>query len=506
LHDNQDLIVEACKRDIGKSSFETHLTELAMVMNDIIYLADNLAKFAKDEPAEDVAFANKLLGPKIRKDPLGIVLVIGYGVLICSSETKVTRMNADRCAAHRAYNFPVQLSLGPFIGAIAAGCTAVLKPSEAAPNAAAVMQKIIAEVLDPSAYTVIQGAVPETTALLDQKWDKIFYTGSANVGTIIAKKAAETLTPVALELGGRNPAIITKNADPRLAARRLLWNKILNAGQVCVSQNYILIDKEILPAFLREIKIALKEFYPNGAQNSPDYGKIVNTRQFARLKRMLDETSGKIILGGTMDEKTLFLEPTVVQVDSLTDSLVVDESFGPLIPIYAVSNLDEAIQVANEVDGTPLAIYPFGNSRETEKGSYPSYPLSPNPPSLSTQTNHLPQFSPKSAPAAPASTTAASTSQSPPSPSAASAAPAPAPTTAAPPTNASRTAAPSPPPRVGWRACWACGTRRTRSPSGTRYWVWARARRISIARGGRLGGWRGWWALQKVRGLWGWRR
>ncbi|KAF2805028.1 aldehyde dehydrogenase [Mytilinidion resinicola] len=343
LHDNQDIIVEACKRDIGKSSFETHLTELGMVMNDIIYLADNLEKFAKDEPAEDVALANKLFGPKIRKDPLGTVLVIG------------------------AYNFPIQLSLGPLIGAISAGCTAVLKPSEAAPNAAAVMQKIIAEHLDPTAYTVIQGAIPETTALLDQRWDKIFYTGSANVGTIIAKKAAETLTPVALELGGKNPAIISKNADPRLAARRLLWNKILNAGQVCVSQNYILIDKEILPAFIKEIKIALKEFYPNGAQNSPDYGKIVNTRQFTRLKKMLDETSGKILLGGTMSEKDLFLEPTVVQVDSLTDSLVVDESFGPLIPVFAVTDLDEAIQIANEVDGTPLAIYPFGNSKETEK-------------------------------------------------------------------------------------------------------------------------------------------
>jgi len=229
------------------------------------------------------------------------------------------------------------------------------------------MQKVIAESLDPSAYTVIQGAVPETTALLDQKWDKIFYTGSANVGIIIAKKAAETLTPVALELGGRNPAIISRNADPRLAARRLLWNKILNAGQVCVSQNYTLVDKEILPAFLREIKIALTEFYPNGAQNSPDYGKIVNARQFARLKRMLDETSGKIVLGGTMDEKTLFLEPTVVEVNSLTDSLIVDESFGPLIPVLAVTDLDEAIQIANEVDGTPLAVYPFGNSKDTEK-------------------------------------------------------------------------------------------------------------------------------------------
>jgi beta-apo-4'-carotenal oxygenase len=230
------------------------------------------------------------------------------------------------------------------------------------------MQKIIAESLDPSAYTVVQGAVPETTALLDQKWDKIFYTGSATVGTIIAKKAAETLTPVTLELGGKNPAIITKHADARLAARRLLWAKVLNAGQVCVSQNYILVDKEILPEFLKELKVALGEFFPEGAQKSPDYGRIVNARQFQRLKKMLDETSGKILLGGTMDEKDLFLEPTVVQVDSLTDSLIAEESFGPLIPVLPVSNLDEAIKIANEVQDTPLGIYPFGNKQETEKG------------------------------------------------------------------------------------------------------------------------------------------
>ena len=175
-----------------------------------------------------------------------------------------------------AFNFPIQLSLGPLIGAISAGCTAVLKPSEASPHCAAVMQKIIAESLDPEYYTVVQGAIPETTALLDQKWDKIFYTGSANVGSIIAKKAAETLTPVALELGGKNPSFITKNADPKLAARRLLWAKTFNAGQVCVSQNYTLIDNEMVQPFVKELEVQLKQFYPQGARNSPDYGRIVN--------------------------------------------------------------------------------------------------------------------------------------------------------------------------------------------------------------------------------------
>jgi beta-apo-4'-carotenal oxygenase len=270
--------------------------------------------------------------------------------------------------AYRAYNFPIQLSLGPLIGAIAAGCTAILKPSESAPYAAAIMQKIVSESLDPSCYAVLQGAIPETTALLDQKWDKIFYTGNATVGTIIAKKAAETLTPVALELGGKNPAIVTKHADPRLAARRLLWAKTLNAGQVCVSQNFTLVDKEILPRFIQEMKNTLQEFYPQGARKSPDYGRIVNKRQFDRLKKMLDDSQGKILLGGTMDGDDLFIEPTVVQVEGLDDSLIKDESFGPLLPVIAVRDLDEAIKIANEVHDTPLGVYPFGNKAEMEKG------------------------------------------------------------------------------------------------------------------------------------------
>ncbi|KAF2249892.1 aldehyde dehydrogenase [Trematosphaeria pertusa] len=343
LKDNQDLILEACKKDLGKPSFETYLTEVGWCMNDIVFMSKNLARFAKDEPAQDMNLTNKFFGPKIRKDPLGSALIIG------------------------AYNFPIQLSLGPLIGAISAGCTAVLKPSESSPHAAAVMQKIIAESLDPSCYTCIQGAIPETTALLDQKWDMIFYTGSVNVGTIIAKKAAETLTPVTLELGGRNPAIITKHADPKLAARRLLWAKTLNAGQVCVSQNFTLIDKEMVQPFLREMKNALQEFYPQGARKSPDYGRIVNLRQFQRLKKMLDESSGKIVLGGTMDESDLFIEPTVVEVKSMDDSLIKEESFGPLLPILPVADLDEAIRIANEVHDTPLGLYPFGNKAEMEK-------------------------------------------------------------------------------------------------------------------------------------------
>ena len=243
----------------------------------------------------------------------------------------------------------------------------VIKPSENAPKVAVVLQKIIQDYLDPSCYAVVQGAIPETTALLEQKWDKIFYTGGASVGTVIAKKAAETLTPVTLELGGRNPAIITKNADIRLAARRLLWAKIVNAGQVCISQNYTLVDKEVITSFVAEMKAAMKDFYPKGTRHTEDFGRIVNNRQWQRLKKMVDESKGKILMGGEMDESDNYIEPTMIQVDSSQDSLIIDESFGPLMPIMPVENLDDAIRIANEVHATPLGLYPFGKKSETDR-------------------------------------------------------------------------------------------------------------------------------------------
>ena len=245
ISDHSAALVEACKLDLGKPVFETYLSEIDWCKNDIVFVTKNLASWMKEEKAPDMALMNTVMKPRIRKEPLGTILVIG------------------------AYNFPVQLSLGPLIGAIAAGCTGILKPSEVSPATAMVLKSIVESSLDPSAYAVVNGAIPETSALLNEKWDKIFYTGSANVGTIIAKKAAETLTPVCLELGGRNPAVVTKNADPRLAARRLLWGKLLNAGQVCISQNYILVEREILPAFVEQLKIALKEYYPKGTKASP---------------------------------------------------------------------------------------------------------------------------------------------------------------------------------------------------------------------------------------------
>lgn len=343
IEDHKDEILSACKQDLGKGFFETMVAEIAWVQNDIIFVTNNLEKWAKDESAPDIDLAQRFQRPMIRKDPLGIVLVIG------------------------AFNFPIQLSLGPMIGAISGGNTVVLKPSENAPASAMIMQKIIAASMDSDCYTTVQGAIAETKALLAQRWDKIFFTGSASTGRIINQAAAPHLTPVTLELGGRNPAIITRKADVRLAAHRLLWAKTMNAGQVCISHNYTLVDREVLDQFLIELKGAIKEFFPNGAAASEDYGILATQAGFDRCRKMLESTSGEIIAGGQMDANKRFIEPTVVLITDPDDTLMREESFGPLMPVLGVDNLDQAISIANKIDATPLGVYAFGAKSETDK-------------------------------------------------------------------------------------------------------------------------------------------
>lgn len=349
--DLQPQFIEALNRDLGQSTFEAYLGEIDFVLEDLRHTIKNLEKWVKEERVSDMNPAYFMMKHRIRKEPLGVGLVIG------------------------AYNFPVQLCLCPCIGAIAAGCTLVLKPSESSPATASVHKTLFENYLDSDAYTVVNGAVEETTALLDQQWDKIFYTGSNRIARIIAARAAEHLTPVTLELGGRNPAFVTKNSNIALAARRILYGKVFNTGQICLSTNYVLIDKTVLPAFIDALKASYKNFFPDGAKASPDYGRIVNQRQFLRIKKMIDESTGKIILGGETDESQLYIEPTVVLVDSKEDSMMIDETFGPAFSLLPVDNLDEAIAIANEVYSTPLSVATFGNDAENKKSSCPLPPL-----------------------------------------------------------------------------------------------------------------------------------
>lgn len=338
-------LLAALQQDLHKSAFEAVLSEIEWLKKDCLFVIEHLESWAKDEKlgAPTVPLTFSLMKFRIRKEPLGTVLIIG------------------------PYNFPIQLLLAPLIGAIAAGCTAVLKPSELTPSCAMVVKELVETRLDPNAFAVVNGAIPETNALMDEKWDKVFFTGSSQVGTIIAKKAAETLTPVCLELGGRNPAFITKNANLAQAAKRLLWGKTMNAGQVCLSQNYILIDKDVVPAFIELLKASYKEMFPNGAKASPDLSRIVNARHFHRIKKMLDETKGKIVMGGQTDESELFIEPTAVLVSSTDDAMIQEESFGPIFAIYPVHSLDQALNIANSVHRTPLSLYSFGSKAENQR-------------------------------------------------------------------------------------------------------------------------------------------
>ena len=342
LIDHTDEILAACKKDLGKGEFETAI-ELDWVTNDCIFICKKLDKWAADEKAADVPLTFWAVRPKIRKDPLGMVLVIG------------------------TFNYPLMLSLLPVIGALAAGNTVVLKPSENAPHVAVALERVISSALDPSSYRVVQGGIAETSALLDQKWDKICYTGSTAVGTIIAKKAAETLTPYTLELGGRNAAIVTKNANVKLAARRLTWGKTQNAGQVCISQNYNLVQDSVVDEFVAAMKNTMAEFFPQGTRNTDDFGRIINLRQFSRIRALLASTKGKIVYGGDLDEEDLYISPTVILVSSPDDPILQDESFGPLIPILPFSTLESAIKIAQSIDSTPLGFYPFGSDAEVAK-------------------------------------------------------------------------------------------------------------------------------------------
>jgi len=343
LQDFTPRVQAALKSDLGKPPIDAIMSEVGMCTTDLMGAIANLKTWVKDDKNLDYPLAMTALKPRIKKEPIGTVLVIG------------------------PYNFPFLLCISPLIGAIAAGCTAILKPSESAPATAMVLQELIEKYLDPTAFRVVNGAIPETTALLDQKWDKIFYTGNPTVARIVYRKAAENLTPVVLELGGRNPAFVTKASDVALAARRLLWGKCVNAGQVCISHNYVQVQRELVPYFIECINKVTKDFFPQGPRNSPDYARIVNHRQFDRIKKMLDSTRGKIVMGGETDRDDLFIAPTAVLVESIDDPMMVDESFGPIWSILPFDNLDDAIKVANQVDPTPLSLMTFGSKEENEK-------------------------------------------------------------------------------------------------------------------------------------------
>ena len=256
------------------------------------------------------------------------------------------------------WNYPVQLCLSPLVGAISGGNCAIVKPSAYAPATSAAIAKLIAETFDPRYIAAVEGGRAENSALLSQRFDTIFFTGSVAVGKVVMEAAAKHLTPVTLELGGKSPAIVDKTADVKLAARRIAFGKVLNAGQTCVEPDYLLIEKSVKPAFIEAYRQALREFFPDGKMD--EMPVIVSEKHFARVTALLEGQTA--VVGGEFDEKTRFVAPTLLDGVSPDSPVMQEEIFGPLLPVKSYRTLDEAIAYVNAHD-RPLALYPFSHDR-----------------------------------------------------------------------------------------------------------------------------------------------
>lgn len=264
------------------------------------------------------------------------------------------------------WNFPIQLCLIPAIAAIAAGNAVILKPSEVSPASAKVIEELVRTYLDTDAIQIVQGAVEESTELLRHRFDHIIYTGNDKVAKIVMKAAAEYLTPVTLELGGKSPAIVDASANLNLAAEHIVSSKCVNAGQICIAPDYVLVDRSVEEKLLNKMKDSIKKFYGDNPSTSADYGRIVNKHHFNRVKRLLDTSGGTIAHGGDVNEKDLYIAPTLITNAKPDSNVLTEEIFGPLLPIVPINNLDDAIQFINKKE-KPLALYIFSSSSKNQK-------------------------------------------------------------------------------------------------------------------------------------------
>ena len=330
LEDNSEQLLAALAADLGKPAAEGWVTDIGFTIGEIKLLQKNLRKWTRPERVSTPIVA--LPGSSHRvAEPLGVVAIIS------------------------PWNYPIQLLLSPAAGAIAAGNSVVLKPSEIAPHTSTVITELIHRYLDPDAVQVIEGGVAETTELLAQKFDHIFYTGNGRIGRVVMEAAAKHLTPVTLELGGKSPTIVDATANLRVAARRIAWGKFLNAGQTCIAPDYLLVDKKVASAFVGEL-VAIKEFYGDDPKQSGDYARIVNGHHFNRLASMLE--SGSAVIGGETDANTKYIAPTVLSDVNISAPVMQDEIFGPILPMVEIDNVAEAIAFINSKPH-PLALYVF---------------------------------------------------------------------------------------------------------------------------------------------------
>ncbi|MFD5303780.1 aldehyde dehydrogenase family protein [Streptomyces rochei] len=340
LTENGSDLEAALHADLGKSAAEAQRTEIGFTVREIDHTLDHLADWLRPEPAPVPAHLGADATAWTQYDPLGVVLVIA------------------------PWNYPAQLLLAPVVGALAAGNAVVAKPSELAPATSAALARLLPRYLDTDAVAVVEGGVPETTALLAERFDHIFYTGNGTVGRIVMRAAAEHLTPVTLELGGKSPAFVDLDADLDTVAARLVAGKFLNAGQTCVAPDYVLTDPETAAALEPALVRAVEAQYGTDPARSTEYARIVNERHFDRLTGLLD--SGRVVVGGGSDRSRKYLAPTVL-ADVAPDAPVMrEEIFGPILPIVTVPGLDEAIDFVNDRD-KPLALYVFSESDGTRE-------------------------------------------------------------------------------------------------------------------------------------------
>ncbi len=345
---NEAAILEACKSDMNKPPMEAYTSERGMVLNEIDHAARNLKSWAKPTKEKTPLLHTRFFGiaqhflasSYIYSEPYGVVLVIG------------------------PWNYPFQLTLSPLVGAIAAGNCTILKPSEIAPCSSSVISKIIKDNFDPGLISVVEGDAKTAQKLLLEKFDYIFFTGGTKVGTIVMEAAAKHLTPVTLELGGKNPCIINHDVHVEHTAKRIVWGKYFNAGQTCMTTDYLLVDRAIKKELLSSIKATSKEFYGDDPSNSPDYARIINDHHFARLSYLLKE--GDIVIGGDTNPTDRYIAPTVIDNVSADHEIMKEEIFGPILPVMEYKTLDDAISFVNERP-KPLALFFFSRDKKKQE-------------------------------------------------------------------------------------------------------------------------------------------
>ncbi|WP_291122599.1 aldehyde dehydrogenase, partial [Flavobacterium sp. UBA6046] len=337
IHENE--IIQALYDDFKKPAFEAVLTETSYVILELKDTIKNLKRWSKPKRV----FPSILNFPSkdyIYKEPYGKVLVIA------------------------PWNYPFQLALCPLISAFAAGNQVVVKPSELTPKTSEIIAKIIRKIFDKNHVEVIEGGIEVSQQLLSKRWDYIFFTGSVAVGKIVAKAAAENLTPVTLELGGKNPCIIDETANLKLAAKRIVWGKFINAGQTCIAPDYILVQKDMKSHFVTYLKDEITKAYGANPSLSPDFARIINTKNWQRLVDMIEPD--KVIFGGQTDATTCYIAPTLIEETSLESQIMAAEIFGPILPILTYENDAEIDTVISKYE-KPLALYLFTENHAFSK-------------------------------------------------------------------------------------------------------------------------------------------